>query len=302
MSKSQLKIGLASPIVILLPHKKDTWEADAGVDELRQVTLAAEKLGYYSLTCSEHVGIPTEIAAVRGGRYYDPVATFSYMAAITENIRFLTYISVLPYHHPLAVAKRFGTMDKLSKGRLIMGVGVGSLKEEFELLNAEFEERGARYSDAMKAVKASFGRRLPKYHGEHYHFDDFIIDPCADQQDLPLWLGGRTLRSLRRAVEDGDGWAPFALSLEQVSEMLQKTQQTELWQQRQKPFEVSLSLEVTEDLTKGEGIDAVKGRIEASLKAGASHLSVSAASHSLQHYVDQITEFKEKVMPEFISA
>lgn len=300
MSDNGIQIGLASPIVILLPHKKDGWEKEAGVDELREITLAAERLGYYSLTCSEHVGIPTEVAAVRGGRYYDPVATFSYMAAITQNIKFLTHIAVLPYHHPLAVAKRFGTMDKLSKGRLILGIGVGSLKEEFDLLGAEFEQRGARYSDSMKAVKASFGKRLPEYEGEYYNFDDFIIDPCADQQDLPLWVGGRSLRSLRRGIEDGDGWAPFALTLEQTAEMINKAKQLDAWKQREKRFDISLGLEIKEDLTKGEGFDAVKLRLEASIKAGATHFNVSPASVSLAHYLDQITEFKEKIMPDFV--
>lgn len=300
MSDTELQIGLASPIVILLPHKKDGWEKDAGVDDLREITLAAERLGYYSLTCSEHVGIPVEVAAVRGGRYYDPVATFSYMAALTQKIKFLTHIAVLPYHHPLAVAKRFGTMDKLSKGRLILGIGVGSLKQEFDLLGAEFEERGGRYSDSIKAVKASFGKRLPEYEGEYYKFDDFIIDPCADQQDLPIWLGGRTLISLRRAIEDGDGWAPFALTLEQTAEMIKKTRELDVWKQREKRFDISVGLEIRQDLTKGEGFDAVKQRIEDSVEAGATHFNLSPASVSLEHYLDQIAVFRDKIMPAFV--
>tara|TARA_B110000444_G_scaffold207201_1_gene201100 strand:- start:579 stop:1490 length:912 start_codon:yes stop_codon:yes gene_type:complete len=301
MLNTELQIGLASPIVILLPHKKDGWEKDAGVDELREITLAAESLGYYSLTCSEHVGIPTEVAAVRGGRYYDPVATFSYMAAITQNIKFLTHIAVLPYHHPLEVAKRFGTMDKLSKGRLILGIGVGSLKEEFDLLGAEFELRGVSYSDSMKAVKASFGKRLPVYEGEFYKFDDFIIDPYADQKNLPLWLGGRTLRSLRRAIEDGDGWAPFALTLEQTAEMIEKARQLDAWEKREKCFDISLGLEIKEDLTKGGDFDAVKWRLEASIEAGGTHFNVSPESISLQHYLDQIAVFSDKIMPDFVN-
>jgi len=302
MADTELQIGLASPIVILLPHKRDGWEKEAGVEELRAVTLAAERLGYYSLTCSEHVGIPTEVAAVRGGRYYDPVATFSYMAAITEKIKFLTHIAVLPYHHPLAVAKRFGTMDKLSNGRLIMGIGIGSLKEEFELLGAEFEERGARYSDSMKAVKASFGRHLPKYEGEYYQFDDFIIDPCAEQQDVPLWLGGRTLLSLRRALVDGDGWAPFALTLEQTAEMIEKAKGLQEWAEREKPFDVSLGLEVKEDLTKGGDLGSVKQRMEKAIKAGATHFNISPSSVSLHHYIDQIEVFREQIMTEFVDS
>ncbi len=123
---------------------------------------------------------------------------------------------VLGYHHPLEIAKRYGTLDAVSGGRLILGVGVGSLKEEFDLLGAEFEDRGPRGDDALRALRAALSVHEPRYHGEHYAFDGIVIDPCAVQQHVPLWIGGRTLRSLRRAVALADGWAPFAVSLQQA--------------------------------------------------------------------------------------
>src|SRR5207253_7419050 len=149
---------------------------------------------------------------LRGTRYYDPLATFGFLAARTARIRFATHVLVLPYHHPLAIAKRYGTLDRLSGGRLILGVGVGTLAEEFALLGAELEGRGARYEDALRALRAAFGRREPAYAGTHYRFEGFLVDPCGAQAQVPIWLGGRSPRSLRRALVLGDGWDPFRLT------------------------------------------------------------------------------------------
>ena len=92
---------------------------------------------------------------MRGGRYYDPLATFGALGAHTATIRFAAHVLVLGYHHPLEIAKRYGTLDVVTGGRVIVGVGVGSLQEEFELLGAPFDDRGARADDAMRALRAA---------------------------------------------------------------------------------------------------------------------------------------------------
>ena len=103
---------------------------------------------------------------------------------------------------------------------MILGVGVGSLEPEFELVGAAFADRGARGDDALRALRVSFGRQLPEYHGEFYDYEGLLVDPCGVQQTVPLWIGGRTPRSLRRAVELADGWVPFGLSTAEQAEML----------------------------------------------------------------------------------
>ena len=112
MSQQPFRFGVLTPIVSLNPRRQPTWEIDAGPEELRQIALTADRLGYHHLTCSEHVVIPTEVAKARGARYYDPLATFGFMAAVTKRIRFATHVLVLPYHHPLAVAKRYGSYNE----------------------------------------------------------------------------------------------------------------------------------------------------------------------------------------------
>ena len=214
------KLSIATPVVTMLPHFSGEWEKGASVDDLAQIAQAADQLGYHHLTCSEHIALPAAEQHRRGTRYWDPLATLGYLAARTHRIRLATHVLVLGYHHPLEIAKRYGTLDKVSNGRLILGVGVGSLKEEFDLIGAPFDDRGRRGDDALRALRASLSIPEPAYHGEFYSFGGMVVDPYAVQDRVPIWVGGRTLRSLRRAATLADGWAPFNVSPAQVRDWL----------------------------------------------------------------------------------
>jgi probable F420-dependent oxidoreductase len=217
MTTARFQLAIGSPVVTRGAH----WADEGSIEELAQVAEAADRLGYHHLTCAEHIALPASELARRGSRYWDPLATFGYLAARTERIRFATAVLVLPYHHPLEIAKRYGTLDKISNGRVILGVGVGTLKEEFDLIGAPFDDRGPRSDDALKALRASLSRRLPEYHGPFYDFEGLVVDPCAVQEHVPIWVGGRTLRSLRRAATLADGWCPFAVTPGQAAEWLE---------------------------------------------------------------------------------
>ena len=217
-----MRFGITTPIVTLHPEINASWEETGTIEDLSRIVRAAEQFGFHHVTCSEHVAIPTDIAPVRGGRYWDPLATFGYLSAQTTRIRFATHVLVLGYHHPLEIAKRYGTLDLVSDGRLILGVGVGSLQEEFELLGAPFQDRGARADEALAALRASLSRLHPEFHGTYYNYEQVVVDPCATQPSIPLWIGGRTARSLQRAIALGDGWIPFGLGLEELSLLLDR--------------------------------------------------------------------------------
>jgi probable F420-dependent oxidoreductase len=220
MSNGHVRLSVATPVVTMFPQTSGDWEKHATIEDLAQIAEGADRLGYNHLTCSEHIALPASETGRRGARYWDPLATFGYLAARTQRIRLATNVLVLAYHHPLEIAKRYGTLDRVSGGRLILGVGVGSLKEEFDLIGAPFDDRGPRGDDALRALRACLSIPEPAYHGEFYSFSGLVVDPCAMQTHVPIWIGGRTLRSLRRAATLADGWAPFSVSLRQAREWL----------------------------------------------------------------------------------
>lgn len=277
-----MRLGIVTPVLTLLPKGHARWEREAGWEEVVAIARAADRLGYHHLTCSEHVAVPVEVAATRGARYFDPLATFGYLAAVTERIRLATFVVVLGYHHPLELAKRYGTLDVVSGGRLLLGVGVGSLEEEFDLLGASFADRGKRADDALRALRASWGRAEPEYDGPHHRFGGVVVDPHGVREDVPVWVGGRTGRSLRRALSLGDGWAPFGLSLDEVRALLDR----HAGETRTDPFDVVL--QPVPPLDPVDHPDEAAAALDAMAGAGATIVSARVMHHSAAHYVEQL--------------
>jgi probable F420-dependent oxidoreductase len=282
---------LVTPVLTRLPGAHARWEETAGIAEVERVVVEAERLGYHHVTCSEHVAIPRAVAEVRGATYWDPLATFGYLAARTATIRLATFVLVLGYHHPLAIAKRYGTLDRVSGGRLILGVGVGSLEEEFDLLGAPFDDRGERGDDAIRALRASLSQPEPSYLGSHYEYEGFIVDPHAIQTDMPIWIGGRTARSLRRAVELADGWAPFGIGTADLAEMLERARDSNAWAERDAPLELVLQNE--RPLDPGDEPDRVTERLAKFRELGTTILSCRFVHHSVDHYLEQLAAMAE---------
>ncbi len=281
-----MKLGIVTPVLTLLPRAHATWEETGTFADVISIVQEAERLGYHHCTCSEHVAIPAPVAETRGGRYWDPLATFGALGALTTTIRFAAHVLVLGYHHPLAIAKRYGTLDQVTNGRVILGVGVGSLREEFDLLGAEFDNRGERADDAMRALRAALSQPIPEYHGPYYDFTGFVVDPHARQAHVPMWVGGRTARSLRRAVELGDGWAPFGLGTSELAEMLASARDSAAWKARATPIEVLLQNDHPFDpIAEPERVAEQLTRFE---EIGATGVNVRFVHHSPAHYAEQL--------------
>jgi probable F420-dependent oxidoreductase len=274
-----IRLSLVTPVISRLPGACAEWEVNGTIEDVAVIAETAERLGYDHVTCSEHIGVPAREAGRRGATYWDPLATFGYVASRTTTIRLATSVLVLGYHHPLEIAKRYGTLDIISGGRLVLGVGVGTLKEEFDLLGAPFEDRGARADDALKALRASLSRREPAYHGDYYSFDGLVVDPCAVQQHLPIWVGGRTLRSLRRAVSLTEGWAPFGVTPEQARQWLERVDVPA-------GFEIVLG---SESLLDPLGQPEVAGEELRGLTAAGGTIAAARFVHrSRAHYLEQL--------------
>jgi len=266
-----------------LPGVSSPWERSATVADLARVAHTADELGFDHLTCAEHVAVPVDEGGQRGLAYWDPLSTFGFLAAHTSRIRLTTSVIVLGYHHPLEIAKRYGTLDRISGGRLVLGVGVGSLAEEFELLGAEFDGRGERADDAIRALRAALSTTRPSYQGTHYRFDGFAVEPCAVQEKVPIWVGGRTLRSLRRAVTLADGWMPFGLSTADLQAMLARVDVPA-------GFETVLPAGPLDPIADPR---RATQRLTALRDVGATGVTVTVSAESADHYCDQLAALRD---------
>lgn len=281
-----MRLGLATPVVTALPNLAAEWEATATGEDLAAIAAAADALGFDYLTCSEHVAVPLAERGTRGDVYWDPLATLGFLAARTTRIRLATSVVVLGYHHPLAIAKRYGTLDRISGGRLTLGVGVGSLAAEFELLGASFADRGERADDALRALRSSMSTPEPAYAGKYFSYSGMSLQPFALQTRVPIWVGGRTKRSLRRAVELADGWMPFGLCIDEIGEMLADVALPD-------GFDIVLGTAGALDPT-GEP-DRVHDHLRKLCHVGATAVTCSVRAHSATHYVEQLSALHELV-------
>ncbi|OBI75873.1 TIGR03619 family F420-dependent LLM class oxidoreductase [Mycobacterium sp. E740] len=279
-----MRLGIATPVVTNVAGAELTWERDATVEDIGRVAEVADELGYHHLTCSEHIGIPASEAGRRGARYWDPLATLGYVAARTERIRLATMTLVLGYHHPLEIVKRYGTLDHVSGGRVILGVGVGSLEEEFDLLGVPFADRGPRADDALRALRVALPSNEPSYEGDYYSFGGLIVDPCALQEHMPIWVGGRTQRSLRRALTLADGWAPFGISVATAGEWLRA---------REVPPGFEVVLAADRPLDPVGNPEATQETLRAMAAAGTTVVSARFVHRSLEHYLEQVHALSE---------
>lgn len=287
-----MRLGIVTPVVNLNPRfTPPEWEQRGTMDDIVALSVAAETAGYSWVSCPEHVCIPTSVAGQRGGRYWDPAVTLSYVAAATSTIGLLSHVLVLGYHHPLEVVKRYGSLDEASGGRVVLGVGVGTLRPEFDILGVPFEDRGPRADDALRALRAAFGRRTPSYDGPYYRFSDVVVEPCGLDRRVALWVGGNSRRSLRRAVELGDGWIPFGLTLAQIEALLTDEELAAKRAERDEPLELVLAPEPPLD-PAGRPEEAAAS-VRAYAAAGATALALRFVHRSRHHYVEQLEAMAE---------
>jgi len=172
----------------------------------------AESLGYHLAMISDHVAITPDVQARYPAPFYDPFVTLGWLAASTRTIELGTTVIILPYRHPLETARMTANLDRLSGGRLILGVGVGWARQEFEALGIPFHRRGAMGDDYLAAIKAAWTQDVASYAGQFVSFNDVHTTPRPMRAPHPpIWVGGASDAALRRAVRHGDGWHPIRI-------------------------------------------------------------------------------------------
>jgi probable F420-dependent oxidoreductase len=174
-----------------------------------ELARAAEGAGWDGFAFTEHP-IPGLRWLEQGGHQsLDPLVALSFVGAVTSRIRLLTYLAVVPYRNPFLLAKAAATVDKLSDGRLTLGVGTGYLKKEFFALGVDFDERNSLFDEALQAMVLHWRGELFSYHGRHFDAQDVIARPRPVQDPIPVWIGGNSKLTLRRVAERAQGWMPL---------------------------------------------------------------------------------------------
>jgi len=181
-----------------------------------RVARAAEAAGFDSVWTAEHVVLPdpqTPDSPIPAQTpLLDPAVALAYVAGHTKTIRLATGIVILPQRNPLVLAKEMASLDVLSGGRLIFGVGTGYLRAEFEALGVSFDDRGARMDECLEAIRTMWTAEKPDYRGDFISFGDLDAQPRPLQQPHPpIVVGGLSAPALRRAVGHGNGWYGFGL-------------------------------------------------------------------------------------------
>ncbi len=190
-----------------------------------RVAKAAEAAGFESVWTGEHVVLPDpQVPPSPLPPSYpllDPIVSLAYVAAHTKTIRLGTGIIILPQRNPLVLAKELASVDVVSNGRLIFGLGIGYLKPEFDALGIPFDQKGPRAMDYLQAMQAIWTQEKPAYHGQFVSFGGIQALPQPIQKPHPpVVIGGHTKEAFRRAVQHANGWYGFALDLEKTTECL----------------------------------------------------------------------------------
>jgi len=196
-------------------------------EALVNLAQAAEAAGFESLWAGEHSVLADSSTRMPAtSRILNPIIALTFVAAHTRTIRLGTGVLLLPQHQPLILAKELATLDVLSGGRLMVGVGVGWSEEEFQALGVPFRERGARADEYLDAMRAIWSQEKPAYHGRYVSFQGVQAYPHPVQQPTPpIITGGRAPAVIRRTIEQANGWYGFAYDLDETANVLGEMRQ-----------------------------------------------------------------------------
>jgi probable F420-dependent oxidoreductase len=196
-------------------------------DDLARIVRRADELGYFSVGFPEHLLPPPQATETRANEHYPDVPTLiAYLAATTDRIRFEIGVSVLPYHPPIQYAKQLATLDVVTKGRLILGVGTGWFEEEFERLGLPFAERGAITDEYLRGMIELWTSDRPTFSGKYVSFRDVTFLPKPVQKPhMPIFVGGTGTRPAHRTAELGAGWHPMVGTVEERAAFFQGVKQ-----------------------------------------------------------------------------
>ena len=188
-------------------HGADGDMLDAG--SIVDIARSLDDHGWHGLAFTEHPAPGSRWLDAGGHQSLDPFVALGHAAAVTERIKLLTYLAVVPYRNPLLLAKTAATVDLLSNGRFVLGVGTGYLKGEFRALGVDFDERNRAFDEALDVMQLHWSGQPFDYEGSTFSARSIQARPSPVQQPIPIWIGGNAKITRRRVAEKAQGWMPL---------------------------------------------------------------------------------------------
>ncbi len=240
-----MKFGIGLPVLHLYPVVASPWESTAPVGTVVRIARRADELGFDFITFPEHIVIPKEMGEVMGARYPEALTAMAFVAGATSRIRVLSYVMILPYRNPLICAKSIATLDFLSGGRVIVGIGAGHMQREFEALSVPFQERGRMTDEYIRAMRELWTTECPSFEGRYVRFRDVLFEPRPVQKPYPpIWVGGNSRSAMRRAAVLGDGWIPWLIRPHEMPACLEYIRSQPAFWERSRPFDVVVPIAI----------------------------------------------------------
>ena len=292
----------------------------AHIDSLAMIARRAEELDYDGVFLSDHIVVPDGLRSAypyrSDGRFpltaedriLEPIVTLSYLAAATQTIRLGFSVLVLPYRQPILNAKMLGTLDVVSNGRLIAGVGVGWMAEEFVALDADFPDRGAVTDEHIAILRAFWTGKTSDLDETRHNVSGLRMEPLpTTQPHPPIWTGGTSPPALRRAARLADGWHGVRQSPDDVARVVARIAELRSAAGNgREGFTISLraGLDVTDATLDGAGRTPLRGATEqiaadldAYAQAGLNYLVVEPRAATAEQLIGQLERFAETRRP-----
>ena len=283
----------------------------------------AEEWGFTTVWAADRIVIPwtieTPYAYNWSGSFFvppekpflEPMTALAFLAGATEKIRLGISVLVLPYRNPVLWAKVAATIDWLSEGRFILGVGIGWMREEFAALGADFARRGQVSDEQLRLARALFSEEHVTFHGEHYHVEDVAFEPKAFDvaNPIPIWAGGESIAAQRRTARFADAWFPYfpRITPGQLSRHMDRVRRFAAEAERdpdQLGFNCCLAIDLTErsqtqepDLLRGNP-GQIAERLDLFRREGVEHVGLQFLVGRFPERLEQMQRFSEEVLPQ----
>ena len=304
-----MKFSLGVP---LMHRGEDTGFLEG--EDLAELAQAAERAGFDSFYVTEHP-IPGNRFLKHGGHHApDPFVALSWVAASTTTLRILTNLTVLPYRNPFLLAKTVATLDRLSKGRMILGVGTGYLKPEYAALGVDFEERNELFDESIDVMRQVWTGEAVTHTGRHFDAQDVSALPRPAQSTVPIWIGGNSRLSRRRVAQKAQGWmpmpnpaaaakltrSPVVETLDDLAKLLPYLQEEAAKVGRTDPIDIMFmcfdgGLPEHADFNAQQHLEA----LHAQAAIGINYSAVNGAEGSKQEALDAVARYGEEVIATF---